>query len=86
MTAWQDNQAKQRAARTAAIRKAKAGYVLQWPHGGWDSFKRTTAKAGPAWHVRCNAHGTFHPAGAKNATEADKLGRARTWCDACKAA
>ncbi|HEX4399670.1 MAG TPA: hypothetical protein VH136_18670 [Trebonia sp.] len=63
------------------------GYVLKWPHGGYDLLATTDKSADrPVWLVRCNAHGTTKP--IKAAKEGDVLGTNAgrpAWCAKCKA-
>jgi hypothetical protein len=66
---------------------APAGYVVKWPHGGYDLLKKTDKDAaGAAWLVRCNYHGTTKE--VASAKEGDGLGSNAgrpSWCAKCKA-
>jgi nitrite reductase/ring-hydroxylating ferredoxin subunit len=63
------------------------GYVVRWPHAGYDLLRSDGTTEGPAWLVRCNAHGATTE--AANTKSGDQLGRKAdraTWCAGCKAA
>jgi hypothetical protein len=65
-----------------------AGYVVRWPHGGYDLLKSTDMQAArPAWLVRCNDHGTTGEVDGTRAGDVagSRAGRA-TWCRPCMAA
>jgi hypothetical protein len=63
------------------------GYVVRWPHGGYDLLRSDGTTEGPAWLVRCNVHGATTE--AANTKSGDQLGRKAdraTWCAGCKKA
>jgi hypothetical protein len=62
------------------------GYVVRWPHAGYDLLKSDGTTEGAAWLVRCNAHGATTE--AANAKAGDLLGRKAeraAWCAGCRA-
>lgn len=73
-------------APSAAYRVPK-GYVLRWPHRGYDLLKKTgKGTEGPAWWVACTAHGEM--TGADNAKDGDAKGTRAAlagWCKGHKA-
>jgi len=70
-----------------AERPVPAGYENRWPYAAYDVLKKTAADAeGPAWLVRCNAHGATTAAASVKAAFATARHTPRAeWCDGCKA-
>jgi hypothetical protein len=65
-------------------KEVPAGYEVRWPHKTYDLLKRPAAGTGPAWIVRCNAHGTLTT--AEFARHGDAVGSAKgrpQWCSGC---
>lgn len=64
---------------------APEGYVNKWPKVSFDLMKKVSGD-GPAWLVRCVAHGTTTP--AEGTRQGDSLGTRASralWCKGCKA-
>jgi hypothetical protein len=78
---------KDKAAPTAkAEPKIPAGYMLRWPHGGYDLYKKTDAAAedGAAWYTVCNLHGDALVVGSAKEGDIKSTRAARPeWCKGC---